>query len=258
MRRTILPVLLGLSVAMAAPLSAQHGNGKKEEHAGGQAHGSSGSHGNSGSHAQGGESQARGNSGKQEHARPRTERRATQQGATRSQGRNARSTTRGSSGNGNSTVRRTTGNNSAIRWAERREHYNSFGRVATRGKNGVGPSFCQSGAGHPQFGRQWCLDKGFGLGSGHWSRATWGDVRFQTTRRTTGSIARDVLVGVLGNVMLNRLAYGASGPVTGQWVSYGSSSPSVLQLRSSGAPLAELTDYNRDGRVDLVLVNLGQ
>lgn len=32
-----------------------------------------------------------------------------------------------------------------------------------------GPSFCRSGAGHPVFGLQWCLDKGFGIGrSGSW------------------------------------------------------------------------------------------
>ena len=28
---------------------------------------------------------------------------------------------------------------------------------------GGAPSFCRSGAGHPNWGRQWCLDKGFGL-----------------------------------------------------------------------------------------------
>src|SRR5687768_16589622 len=26
------------------------------------------------------------------------------------------------------------------------------------------PAFCRSGAGHPNWGRQWCVDKGFGLG----------------------------------------------------------------------------------------------
>ncbi len=30
---------------------------------------------------------------------------------------------------------------------------------------GSGPSFCRSGAGHPVFGRAWCRDKGFALGS---------------------------------------------------------------------------------------------
>ncbi|MGI8618405.1 MAG: hypothetical protein ACR2L6_04865, partial [Gemmatimonadaceae bacterium] len=34
------------------------------------------------------------------------------------------------------------------------------------------PSFCRSGAGHPNWGRQWCIDKGFGLGSDNGTR--WG------------------------------------------------------------------------------------
>jgi hypothetical protein len=28
-----------------------------------------------------------------------------------------------------------------------------------------GPSFCRSGAGHPVFGLQWCLNKGYGIGT---------------------------------------------------------------------------------------------
>lgn len=32
----------------------------------------------------------------------------------------------------------------------------------TRGR---GPAFCRSGAGHPVFGRQWCIEKGWGLGN---------------------------------------------------------------------------------------------
>ncbi|HYO46046.1 MAG TPA: hypothetical protein VEY33_05100 [Gemmatimonadota bacterium] len=31
-------------------------------------------------------------------------------------------------------------------------------------RNGNGPSFCRSGAGHPVFGLQWCLNKGYGIG----------------------------------------------------------------------------------------------
>lgn len=34
-----------------------------------------------------------------------------------------------------------------------------------RARRGRGPAFCRSGAGHPVFGRRWCLEKGFGLGS---------------------------------------------------------------------------------------------
>lgn len=32
--------------------------------------------------------------------------------------------------------------------------------------NGNGPAFCRSGEGHPVWGREWCLEKGFGLGGG--------------------------------------------------------------------------------------------
>lgn len=32
-------------------------------------------------------------------------------------------------------------------------------------RRNAGPSFCRSGAGHPVHGRQWCLDKGWGVGS---------------------------------------------------------------------------------------------
>jgi hypothetical protein len=31
-------------------------------------------------------------------------------------------------------------------------------------RNDRGPSFCRSGAGHPVFGIQWCLQKGYGIG----------------------------------------------------------------------------------------------
>ena len=31
-------------------------------------------------------------------------------------------------------------------------------------RNDRGPSFCRSGAGHPVFGLQWCLQKGYGIG----------------------------------------------------------------------------------------------
>jgi len=33
-----------------------------------------------------------------------------------------------------------------------------------RANRGRGPMFCRTGAGHPVFGRRWCLEKGFGLG----------------------------------------------------------------------------------------------
>lgn len=32
-------------------------------------------------------------------------------------------------------------------------------------RQGRGPAFCRSGAGHPVWGPEWCLEKGWGLGS---------------------------------------------------------------------------------------------
>ena len=45
---------------------------------------------------------------------------------------------------------------------ERDRRYEKGSENAKRGK---GPAFCRSGAGHPVHGRQWCRDKGFGLGN---------------------------------------------------------------------------------------------
>ena len=32
-------------------------------------------------------------------------------------------------------------------------------------ERGRGPAFCRNGEGHPVWGREWCLEKGFGLGA---------------------------------------------------------------------------------------------
>lgn len=125
------------------------------------------------------------------------------------------------------------------------------------------PSFCRSGAGHPNWGRQWCIDKGFGLGESagvRWGRTT--DVGDLVLRRNTdtGSLARDVLVGVLGDVVLNRLGLhaitmGYSDPLTGSWISE-PTGPRVLRITSGDYPVAEIVDTNRDDRADALVVAL--
>lgn len=125
------------------------------------------------------------------------------------------------------------------------------------------PSFCRSGAGHPVWGRQWCLDKGFGLGANQ-------DVRWGTTRTvsdiifgrrpTTPTLARDALLGLLGPVAFDRLALhavtlGYTDPLTGVWHSE-ATGPDVLMVNSGQYPIAELVDTNRDQRTDLMLVAL--
>lgn len=127
------------------------------------------------------------------------------------------------------------------------------------------PAFCRSGEGHPVFGRQWCIDKRFGLGGDDDFR--WG----RTDRITdlvflqpinTGSLTRDALLGLLGPVAFDRLALhaitlGLSAPLTGRWmVSQEPGAPSVLLVSSGKQAVAEVVDIDRDGRADLLVVAL--
>lgn len=135
-------------------------------------------------------------------------------------------------------------------------------RVPSEGKRGPGPRFCRSGAGHPVFGRQWCLAKGFGLGDRHgaWGRATWDDVIFRAPRREAAvSIGRSILIDVLGDVVFGRIdarrrVLGLDEPLAGRWLA--TDGDWVLLLGSGGVAVAELVDFDRDRRVDLVLLNL--
>jgi hypothetical protein len=128
---------------------------------------------------------------------------------------------------------------------------------------GGSPSFCRSGQGHPNWGRQWCLDKGFGL-------VTQQDVRWGSTRDigdiifgrqvSSGNLTRDVLLSLLGPVAFDRLALhaltlGYTDPLTGSWRSE-AAGPNVLLVNSGTWPIAELVDTNRDQRSDLMLVAL--
>ncbi len=125
------------------------------------------------------------------------------------------------------------------------------------------PSFCRSGAGHPVWGRQWCLDKGFGLGTERnleWGAARdLGDVVF-VRPVNSGILTRDALLNLLGPVVFDRLALhalslGYTDPLTGTWRSAGTG-PNVLLVNSGAYPIAELVDGNRDQRADLMLVAL--
>lgn len=127
------------------------------------------------------------------------------------------------------------------------------------------PSFCRSGAGHPVWGRQWCLDKSFGLGDHEdvrWGRTTTlGDIIFGRTT-TTGNLANDVLPGLIGNTAYDRLALhamtlGYTEPLTGVWA-VEPTGRRVLLVNSGRSPVAEIVDVNRDNRADLLLVALRQ
>ena len=125
------------------------------------------------------------------------------------------------------------------------------------------PSFCRSGAGHPVWGREWCLDKGFGLGSYEdyrWGRTnTVGDIVFP--RSGIGSIlGTAALANLLGSDTFNRLALhavtlGLAEPLTGRWVAQ-PTGPQLLMVNSGSYPVAELVDNDRDFRVEDLLVAL--
>jgi hypothetical protein len=127
---------------------------------------------------------------------------------------------------------------------------------AERGKekNGKGPKFCRNGQGHPVHGMEWCRDKGFADG---WDRARWEDVVLRQPRRDS-RYGQPTLGDILGSVVLGRLTdqahrLGLRGALDARTVDLGRNG-SVLQVRAGGSPLAELTDFDRDGRADLVLL----
>ncbi len=124
------------------------------------------------------------------------------------------------------------------------------------------PAFCRSGEGHPVFGREWCLEKGFGLGDYRdlrWGRTT--DVRDVIFREVDrGTLARAVLINVLGDVVFNRLGLhaltlGYSDPLTGVWLG-DPTGPQVLRVTSGEYPIAEIYDGDRDNRADALVVAL--
>ena len=125
------------------------------------------------------------------------------------------------------------------------------------------PAFCRSGAGHPVWGRQWCIDKNFGLGVNNgveWGRASSsGDIILRRRAEST-DLTRDVLATVLGDVVFNRLAahaitLGYTEPLTGRWIGE-ANGPRILLLNSGGNTVAEIMDSNHDDRADLLLVAL--
>jgi hypothetical protein len=127
------------------------------------------------------------------------------------------------------------------------------------------PAFCRSGEGHPVFGRQWCIDKRFGLGERddfRWGRTDRiSDVVFLQPV-TTGSLTRDALRSLLGPIAVDRLALhaitlGLSDPLTGRWlVSQEPGAPRVLLLSSGKLPVAEVVDLDQDNRADMMVVAL--
>lgn len=123
------------------------------------------------------------------------------------------------------------------------------------------PAFCRTGEGHPVFGRDWCIDKGFGLGRNSWRRGGLGDIIFRGDRRhDDASLDRPALEEILGGVILGRMLARSdvgddAGRLTGRWLELEDRGARVLQLRAGDRPVAELTDLDQDGIVDVALWN---
>jgi hypothetical protein len=133
-------------------------------------------------------------------------------------------------------------------------------RMGDRRPTGNAPSFCRSGAGHPVFGREWCLDKGFGLGSDTntlWSRGRIDDVIYRRTD-SRARLDRGGLMDVLGDIVFGRLALhavalGLAEPLNGVWVAE-PDGPRMLRVYSGDVEVAELVDIDRDDQVEVLYV----
>lgn len=159
-------------------------------------------------------------------------------------------------------------------------------RQHERSEGAKGPPFCRTGAGHPVFGMEWCYEHGFGRAGYEQRRGDWryeqGRSRRRSERRQSSwhwerrSNLEDILLGeprsrqfsrhsgnrMLGDVLdrvlgrpVDRLVarLGRQAPIEGRWIEP-QKGTNVLQLRIGRQPLAELTDYNGNGRVDRALV----
>jgi hypothetical protein len=125
------------------------------------------------------------------------------------------------------------------------------------------PGYCATGLGHPVWGRQWCVYRGFGVGDDarlRWARAV--DVSDIVVRRGPESVGlgRNGLIAALGGVAFNRLAMhaitlGLVEPLSGTWLG-DASGPNVLSIWSGSRVIAEVVDRDKDGRADLLLVAL--
>jgi hypothetical protein len=143
--------------------------------------------------------------------------------------------------------------------AQRMGHW-TLRRLGDRRPRGNAPSFCRSGSGHPVWGREWCLDKGFGLGSRPgtiWSRAPIDDVVFRRGP-SRERLARPVLIDVLGDIIFGRLALhalslGYAEPLHGSWIA-GPDAPRILHVHAGDHVIAELVDLDRDDRVDVIYI----
>lgn len=122
------------------------------------------------------------------------------------------------------------------------------------------PAFCRSGEGHPVWGREWCLDKGFGLGGRSdllWSRGAIDDGYYRWPG-DRDRYDRGGLIDILGDVAMGRLALhalslGLVDPLVGSFVDE-PEGPRLLRVRSGDVDVAEFLDDDRDDRFTVLYV----
>lgn len=139
-------------------------------------------------------------------------------------------------------------------------HAQGRGKAKADGNAKGGPPFCRSGAGHPVYGRAWCIEKGFTVGEQDWRRFDAGRVRIDT--RTDREVDRGGLVDILGDILLGRFEEGrdrlsSRDPLRATWLTP-DDGPRVLQVWAGPIALGELVDNDRDGSVDLAVMRFGR
>jgi len=129
---------------------------------------------------------------------------------------------------------------------------------ARSSKKGGGPAFCASGAGHPVYGRAWCVNKGFAIGRSDWRRVDYGRFELKGRHHSNERIDRSGLVlvlgaGVFGRFEAHRSQLGIGAELSGRWL-VPDDGPAVLQVYAGDVAMGEIVDDNRDGKVDSVLL----
>lgn len=146
-------------------------------------------------------------------------------------------------------------------------------------RNDDGPPFCRNGNGHPVHGWEWCEDKGYGRRRIHWpgdrrdrwEDRTWKDIVFGDRRDRDGRrrrgyydydrrLDRATLADILGDHAYRRFddhrrAQRLDDGLVGYWVRPDDNHSRVLHLFAGDIPLAILSDFDGDWRVDAVRVN---
>lgn len=119
------------------------------------------------------------------------------------------------------------------------------------------PAFCDSGAGHPLYGREWCHERGFRLGD-VWQRRSVKDISVQRPPSGGRTLDRAQIAQRYGNRLAQWINEARTGlqladSVTARWVSTPDGG-SILGFQVGSTQIAEVIDRNRDGRAEVVWI----